>query len=136
LTVINKRVREERQAVKERNILAGFKTIEAAEKAAQSLRQAGFETIQIAHIGQYPGDGLEEITNPITSDFPSLATLTQAGDFPNGRDASVLAAAGPDASGMADRGVENIGNILLTAVVPEERGDEAVQIIESFGGTI
>ncbi|USG65772.1 hypothetical protein NDK47_27365 [Brevibacillus ruminantium] len=122
--------------MKERNILAGFKTVEAAEKAAASLRQAGFETIQIAQIGQYPGDGIQNITNPITGDIPSLASLTEAGDFPSGRDASILAAAGPDASGMADRGDERLGSILLTAVVPEERGDEATQIIEAHGGVI
>ena len=122
--------------MKERNILAGFQTVEAAEKAANSLRQAGFDTIQIAHIGQYPGDGIEQITNPVTGEIPSLAALTEAGDFPTGRDASVLAAAGPDASGMADRGDVGLGNILLTAVVLENRGDEAVQIIRSHGGEI
>jgi hypothetical protein len=123
--------------VKERNILAGFRTMEAAEKAASVLRQSGFDTVQIDHIGQFPGDGVERIINPITGEIPSLANITLAGDFPNSRDASVLAAASPDASGMADRGDDNLNaNILLTAVVPEERGDEATNIIRGCGGMV
>ena len=75
--------------------------------------------------------------NPITVEIPSLGNLTLAGDFPSGRDASVLAAVDPDASGMADRGDDNMNrSVLLTAVVPEERGDEATEIIRSFGGMI
>ena len=41
-----------------------------------------------------------------------------AGDFPSGRVASVLAAVDPDASGMADRGDDDMNrSVLLTAVV-------------------
>lgn len=123
--------------MKERNILSGFHTEEEAAKAADALRQAGFSTIQIDRVGQFPGDGNESIMNPISGQIPSLGSMTLAGDFPNGRDASVLAAASPDASGMADRGDDNLNrNILLTAVVPEERGDEATQIITSCGGMV
>lgn len=123
--------------MKERNILAGFHNEEEAAKAADALRKAGFTTVQIDRIGQFPGDGNEKIMNPITGEIPSLGTMTLAGDFPNGRDASVLAAASPDASGMADRGDDNLNrSVLLTAVVPEERGDEATEIIRSFGGMV
>ncbi|MFD2368910.1 hypothetical protein ACFSO0_02670 [Brevibacillus sp. GCM10020057] len=123
--------------MKERNILAGFHTIDDATKAADALKQAGFSTVQIDTVGQYPGDGNEAIVNPISGDIPSLGSMTLAGDFPSGRDASVLAAASPDASGMADRGDDDLNrSVLLTAVVPEERGDEATRIIESCGGMI
>lgn len=123
--------------MKERNILAGFHNEEEAAKAADALRKAGFTTVQIDRIGQFPGDGNEKIMNPITGEIPSLGTMTLAGDFPNGRDASVLAASSPDASGMADRGDDNLNrSVLLTAVVPEERGDEATEIIRSFGGMV
>jgi len=123
--------------VKERNILAGFKTEEAAVRAGDKLRQAGFDIVQIDRIGQFPGDGVENILNPITGEIPSLAKMTTAGDFPSGRDASILAAANPDASGMADRGDDNLeASILLTAVVPEERGDEATDIIRACGGMV
>ncbi|KQL46879.1 hypothetical protein AN963_18490 [Brevibacillus choshinensis] len=123
--------------MKERNILSGFHTEEDASKAADALRQAGFSIVQIDRVGQFPGDGNESIMNPISGEIPSLGIMTLAGDFPNGRDASILAAASPDASGMADRGDDNLNrSVLLTAVVPEERGDEATQIITSLGGMV
>jgi hypothetical protein len=123
--------------LKERNILAGFQTMDEANKAAEQLRNAGFDTVQVDTVGQFPGDGLEKITNPIAGDFPSLAKLTAAGDFPSGRDASILAAASPNASGMADRDDDNLNsNVLLTAVVPEDRGDEATEMIRSCGGMV
>lgn len=121
--------------MKERNILAGFYTEEDARKASDKLKQAGFSIVQVDHIGLYPGDGVEQITNPISGEIPSLGSLTLSGDFPSGRDASVLAASDPSASGMADGSHEGVGrNILLTAVVPEEKGDEAVEIIRACGG--
>ncbi|MED1799953.1 hypothetical protein [Brevibacillus porteri] len=123
--------------VKERNILAGFQTEDDAQEAEKALRQAGFSIIQIDRIGQFPGDGNEQIMNPISGDFPSLGSLTLAGDFPSGRDASIMAAVDPDASGMADRGDDNLyRSVLLTAVVPEEQGDLAIEIIRSYGGMI
>ena len=51
--------------------------------------------------------------HPISGEIPSLGSLTLAGDFPSGRDASVLAAADPDASGY-----------------------EATQIVTSCGGIV
>ncbi|MFP3391539.1 hypothetical protein [Brevibacillus sp. SIMBA_040] len=124
-------------SLKERNILAGFHTEDEAGKAKEALQQAGFSIISIDRVGQFPGDGNERIMNPITGEIPSLGNLTLAGDFPSGRDASVLAAVDPDASGMADRGDDNMNrSVLLTAVVPEERGDEATEIITSCGGMI
>lgn len=123
--------------MKERNILAGFKSIDAAERAAQALKQSGYETIQVDGVGQYPGEGVEKVMNPISGEIPSLGNLTLDADFPNGRDASVLAAADPSASGMSDGGQDAIGSsILLTCVVPESQGDQATQIIRSFGGEI
>jgi hypothetical protein len=123
--------------LKERNILAGFRTRDEADKAADTLKQAGFETVQVDTIGQYPGAGVTQRLNPTTGDFPSLGGLTLGAEFPSGRDASILAAADPAASGMSDGGQETVGpSVLLTCVVPEERGDEAVHIIRSCGGEV
>lgn len=122
--------------LKERNILAGFFTEDDANKAAEQLKKKGFSTVQVDHIGLYPGDGVDQIMNPISGEIPSLGSLTLAGDF-SSKDASVLAAAAPSASGMADGAHEGVGrNIMLTAVVPEERGDEATKIIRACGGEI
>ncbi|RNB83411.1 hypothetical protein EDM56_22365 [Brevibacillus fluminis] len=122
--------------MEERNILAGFFTEEDAEKAAKQLKQKGFETVQVDHIGLFPGDGTDKIMNPISGEIPSLGSLTLAGDF-SSKDASILAAANPSASGMADGSHDGVGRtVLLTAVVPEERGDEAVAIIRACGGEV
>lgn len=124
--------------MKERNILAGFHTEENANKAANALKKAGFETIQVEQLGKFPGEGPQVITNPISGEIPTLGHLTLgAAFFQAGRDASVMAAADPAASGMSDGGPDTIGpSFLLTAVVPENRGDEAVQLIRSFGGDV
>lgn len=121
--------------MKERNILAGFRTPDNAEAAAQALRKAGFQTVQVDMVSQYPGDGVEKRMNPISGKIPSLGSLTLGADFPSGRDSSILAAADPAASGMSDGGQDTLGaSVLLTAVVPEDRGDEATGIIRSYGG--
>lgn len=122
--------------MKERNILVGFHGLDQAEKAAEQLRKAGFQTVQVEPIEQYPGEGVQRVTNPITGRFPSLGTLTLGADFPSGRDASVMAAADPSASGMSDAANADFAHVLLTAVVPEDRGDEAVQIIRTYGGEV
>lgn len=122
--------------MKEQNILAGFSFEEAASRAKKALEDAGFSIVQVDHIGQLPGSGVDSILNPITGDIPSLASLTLSGDFPSGRDASVLAAADPDASGMSDSGDAPFTPFLLTAIVPEDRNAEATQIIRSFGGMV
>ncbi|MGD8190532.1 hypothetical protein ACQCN2_11155 [Brevibacillus ginsengisoli] len=120
-----------------RNILAGFKSLDAADRASKALQQAGFETVQVDSVGQYPGEGVEKVMNPITGEIPGLGNLTLDADFQNGRDASVLAAADPSASGMSDGGQDAIGSsVLLTAVVPENRGNEATELIRSFGGKV
>jgi hypothetical protein len=121
--------------LKERNILAGFRMLDDAEKAADQLKQAGFDTVSVDVIGQYPGGGVQQVMNPTTGAFSSLGNLTLGANFPSGRDAGILAAADPAASGMSDGGQDSIGrSVLLTCVVPEERGDEAVRIIRSCGG--
>lgn len=123
--------------MKEQNILAAFHSEDEANQAAHALKQAGFSIVSIDRIGPFAGDGNEKILNPITGDFPGLASLTLAGDFPNGPDASVLAAASPDASGMSDRGDDTLHqSVLLTAVVPEEQGDQATKIVRSHGGMV
>jgi hypothetical protein len=123
--------------VKERNILAGFRNEDAANAAAKQLQKAGFDTVQVEVIGRYPGEGIQKVTNPITGEIPNLGSLTLGADFPTGRDASILAAADPAASGMSDGGQETVGrSVLLTAVVPEDRADEATAIITAADGEV
>lgn len=124
-------------SMKEISILAGFSSLQSAQQAADELRQLGCSTVQIDDVSSYPGKGVDNIMNPITGDIPNLGSMTLSGDFPTGRDASVLAAADPSASGMTDRGAEaSMPGLLLTCLVDDAISSKANQIIQSHGGMI
>jgi len=116
-----------------RNILAGFKTVEDAKKAAIELKNRGYKDMQIDQVGLYPGNHLNDFTNPITGGFSILSDLT-LGSFSD-KDAEVLAAADVSASGMVDGHETEIDqNILLTVVTDEEHLQEAERIIKKYHG--
>lgn len=118
-----------------RNILASFKTIEDAQKAAQQLQKDGYKELQVDQISMYPGFNLNDLTNPITSNFDSLTNLT-LGSFTN-KDAEVLAAADVSASGMADGSDMEINqNVLLTVVTDELHAKQAEEIITLYNGRL
>jgi hypothetical protein len=120
----------------EKNMLAYFKTPEEAEKVGNQLASMGVTEYKIDRISKYPGDGIEEFTNPITSKISSLADLTQDTDI-SGRNAGILAAADVDASGMSDGGQEITGrDMLLTAVIDESLYEQALKVVENAGGKI
>jgi hypothetical protein len=123
----------------ERAILAYFHSPEQAEGVASKLRALRVDTIQIDRISPYPmsdGDmGVDHVMNPITSDFPGLGALTLNADF-GSRDAAILAAASPAASGLSDGGSNSVDgrDILLTAVVDEAVYEQAMRVVEQSGG--
>jgi hypothetical protein len=120
----------------EKNMLAYFKTPEEAEKVGNQLASMGVTEYKIDRISKYPGDGIEEFTNPITSKISSLADLTQDTDI-SGRNAGILAAADVDASGMSDGGQEITGrDMLLTAVIDESLYEQALKVVGNAGGKI
>lgn len=124
--------------MKERNLLAGFVSIDDAQQAEQALRQAGFKEVQVDTISPYPGEGTQQLTNPITGDIPGLGHMTLDADFTS-KSAGILAAADVSASGMSDGDgmmPEVNQGVLLTAVVPENQADQAEQIIKQYGGNI
>lgn len=113
--------------------MAGFHTIEEAKKAAQKLKENGFEELQVDHISMYPGDYLNDLTNPITGNFESLADLT-LGSFTD-KNAEVLAAADPNASGMADKaGMDSNYNFLVTLVTDDDHAVQAEDILKKYHG--
>ncbi|WP_232698032.1 hypothetical protein [Brevibacillus daliensis] len=121
--------------MKEISIIAGFKILENAKKAAQELREMGCSTVQLNGVSNYPGEGVEKITNPIQGKISSLGSMTLDADFPSGRDASVMAAVDPSASGMADRGAEfNMPGNMLTVLVDDAVSSNAEKIIQKYGG--
>lgn len=124
--------------MKERNLLASFVSVDDAQEAEKALNQAGFSITQVDSIRFYPGEGPRQTMNPLTGDFPGLGYLTLDADF-NSVSAGILAATDPSASGMSDGDgmmPEANRNVLLTAVVPEEQAEQAIEMIRQYGGEI
>ncbi|QYR21830.1 hypothetical protein KZ483_01945 [Paenibacillus sp. sptzw28] len=122
----------------ERSILAYFNSPDQAEDALSKLKSLRIIESSIDRIDGYPGDGIDHIDNPITSDFPGLGYLTLGGDFSD-RDASILAAASVSASGMSSGGTENRvtgRDILLTVVLQEEDYEQAMQAVRDAGALL
>ncbi|GIQ69707.1 hypothetical protein DUZ99_05510 [Xylanibacillus composti] len=121
----------------EKNILAYFKSPEEAEGVKAKLEVLRAIDISIDRFSRYPGDGVEHIENPITGDITSLADLTLGADV-SSRSAGILTAVDPGASGLSDGGQDDpVGrDILLTAVMPEETHEQAIQVIEQAGGML
>jgi hypothetical protein len=122
----------------ERSILAYFNSPDQAEEALSKLKSLRLIESSIDRIDGYPGDGIDHIDNPITSDFPGLGYLTLGGDFSD-RDAAILSAASVSASGMSSGGTENRvtgRDILLTVVLQEEDYEQAMQAVRDAGALI
>jgi hypothetical protein len=118
----------------ERTVLASFYSETEAKQAAGQIQQLGVETTQVDQLHAYGGVIPEKRLFPISGNIPSLASLT-LNTLPSTRDASVLLAADPAASGMSD-GEENITgrNFLLTVVCANELVEQVVQIIRNNRG--
>jgi len=122
----------------ERNLLAGFVSFDDAQAAEKALKQAGFTEIQVDNVSPYPGEGVQEVMNPLTGNISSLGHLTLDADF-SSKSASILAATDVSASGMSDGDgmmPEVNQGVLLTAVVPAQQADQAEKIIKQYGGNI
>ncbi|GAX89102.1 hypothetical protein [Effusibacillus lacus] len=120
---------------KEQAILASFADPDVAQKASNELKKMGINTVQIDRVSPYPGQPTQNLRNPITGNIPSLGELTLGMDAISSRDAGVLMAADPSASGYATTADDVSGeDILLTAVVPKDKVEQAVQVIRSHGG--
>ncbi|MBO8172146.1 MAG: hypothetical protein H0Z33_09650 [Bacillaceae bacterium] len=126
----------------ERHLLASFRSVDHAIQAERALQNEGFHEVQVDRVSPYPGEGTQELRNPITGNISSLADLTLDADITN-KSAGILTAADVSASGMADgfnmdQGNEQDAgrNILLTVVTSQKRAEEAENIIKKYGGEI
>lgn len=121
----------------ERNLLAYFNAPEQAEGAKRKLQALRVIDARVDRIGAYPGSGMEQIQNPLTSNFSGLGELTLDAEFSD-KSAAIMAAADPDASGLSDKGDETIAgkNVLLTVVVDEQDAHKAEAIVKECGGMI
>jgi hypothetical protein len=119
----------------ERSILAYFKTPDDAHKALDQLKQLKLIDSSIDRFDGMPGDGLDNVTNPLTGEFRRLGNLTLHGDFKD-KDIGILVASSVSASGFSSNGPENVvtgRDILLTAVVDEQDYERAQSIVQQAG---
>lgn len=119
---------------REQTILASFADPDVAQKAKNELQHIGIQTIQIDRVSTAPGEPTQEYMNPITGNIESLGKLSLGTSF-SGRNASVLAAADPAASGMSAGDTVTSQDILMTVVAGKDKVEQAIQIIKSHGGT-
>lgn len=118
----------------ERTVLSSFYTQEEAKKAAERIEGIGVETTKVDELHAFGGIHAEQHAFPITGDIPSLASITLDTSI-RSRDAGIMLAADPSASGMADREGNDIGrNWLLTVVCEDALVEEVVQIIKDGNG--
>lgn len=118
----------------EKPIIVYFKSAEQASEALKKMRSE-FDVIEssIDRFDGYPGNGVDP-DNPITGHIPSLGSLTLGGDF--NRDAGILAATSVSASGLSSGEPGNMVSgvdIILTAIVQEENGEQAMKIAQDCG---
>lgn len=118
----------------ERTVLSSFYSRPDAENAANLIHRLGVETAQVDELHLYPTPRSNRPIHTISGDIPSLASLT-LNSTPYSRDAGVLMAADPAASGMSDGGDNITGrNFLLTVVCAENDVEAVVQIINDGNG--
>lgn len=120
----------------EKNILSYFKSPEEAGKVADQIKSLGVNNIQIDRFGKYPLGSSDQLTNPLTGETPSQATLTLGTS--GGRDTGVIASSDVSASGMSD-GSQNVisgRNILLATIVDQSAFDKAIQFIKDADGLV
>jgi len=117
-----------------RSILATFSSFDQAEKAVSELKKSGFETVQMDEVRMDPGEPTDAFHNLITGKVPGLGNVVLGTDFTN-RDAAVLLAADPSASGMADGNEMAITrNVLVTVIADEKDLPAAEEILQKHGG--
>lgn len=118
------------------NFLAFFEQEAAARRAVRELKQRKFDVVQLDRISPFPGRNASDLDNPISEPIGSLATEVLEANV-EGPDAEVLAAAHPDASGMADgEGHQSMENWLVTVIAPHERHEEAKQVLKRYGARL
>lgn len=120
----------------ERSILASFQSGPQAEAAVGALRRAGFTEIQLDRVGSF---GLEQAVDEqrpaLAGDEGSLArTVLGPGQIDS--NAAVLLDASTTVSGMSGAPTDLVPPFLVTAVVAQQRADEAVRLLEEYGGRV
>lgn len=121
----------------EKTIFGYFKTIEAAQKAEQELKELGFET-DLARFSPMGGGDIYDhndhtFFNPVQASNLSLTEST-LGSPRMSDDKRILLAAHPDASGLSGgQPMDSLEDVYLTVFALSDRYDEAWQILKKHG---
>ena len=123
------------------SILAYFSTRNDAEKARDTLKEMGFNAVQIDRVSRYGLSFNSELNNPVAGQAESQTGLTLYSadrDRFADSDVRVLEGADPSNYAMASRGYGLSGGkaFLLTAVVSDPEVSNVVNIIKHNGGTV
>lgn len=96
----------------------------------------GVTDVKIDRFSKYPLGSADQLSNPLTSDTPSQATLTLGANA--GDDTGILASTDVSVSGMSDAGQDPITgrDILLAAIIDESIFDKTRQLIREGDGLV
>jgi hypothetical protein len=124
----------------EHSILASFPTSNAAEAAAEELKESGITEVQVDRVSAVGANNNSVLNNLLSGKPGSLTgvTLYSGQNNPNGDNVGVLLAADPSVSGMAtpENGLAGEKGFLLTVVTRGQLLNQALKIIESHGGVV
>ncbi|MCX7571820.1 hypothetical protein OS242_17895 [Tumebacillus sp. DT12] len=125
----------------EQAILAYFKSASDAEKAAKELKESMNLSQENLKIDQFnsvtgTGDGNDVISNPITGEISSHATIVGGENDLSSRGSGILLGASPVVSGMSDGDMQMVTgrNFQLVAIVGKNEVERALKVIEKCGG--
>jgi len=125
----------------EQAILAYFKSAHDAEKAAQELKQSMNLSKENLKIDQFntpngTGDGNDVISNPITGDIKSHATMIGGLNDISSKDVGILMQSDPVISGMSDGDLQRVTgrNFQMVAIVGKKEVERALKVIEKYDG--
>ena len=122
-----------------RSILASFPTTLGAHAAAEALKAAGIEHVEVDRVSRFGVGNDYHYSPPLSSAATITGPVLYGGDR-GGTEASTraLLAADPSVSGYGDRDYGAAGGkaFLLTAVTDKKNVDRAVAIIKQHGGQV
>lgn len=125
----------------ERSILAYFPSSNAAQRAVDELKAAGYETISLDRVSRFGVEDDAEVNYAVAGRAETITGLTlySAGtDSLSNSESRVLLAADPSVSGYGavDYGVAGGRAFLVTVVTSEDQVQPAVEILEKNGGEV
>ncbi len=125
----------------ERALLAYFPNSNAAESAAQELKNSGYENVQVDRVSKYGVSNNAEMNNPLMGRAETITGLTlfSAGtDRLVDNDTRVLLGADPSVSGYGNpnSGVAGGSSFMVTVVTGDEDAGQAEEILKNNGGKL